>query len=241
MASRIWRAPRTSTRRTRGGDASSTGPATSTTSAPRAAARAAMAKPILPVERLPRKRTGSRSSTVGPAVTRTRLPTRSFGATAANTAATISSGSSIRPGPSSPLATRPLAGPRISTRPSLPSVSTLRFVAGCSHMRGCMAGATSTGPRATRASAATRSSARPCARRARKSAVAGTTRTTSASSAMATCISPANDGSHIPVRTGSPVMPESVAGPRKCPADAVITGRTRAPAFTRSRATCAAL
>ena len=39
-----------------------TGPATSTTSAPRRAAASAIANPILPLLRLPMKRTGSMSS-----------------------------------------------------------------------------------------------------------------------------------------------------------------------------------
>ena len=37
--------------------------------------------------------------------------------------------------------------------------------------------------------------------------------------------------------TASPQMPESVTGPTNRAALAVITGITRAPAFTRSRAT----
>src|SRR3546814_9039502 len=56
------------------GVASVTGPATSTTSAPRRAAAAATAKPILPLLRLPMKRTGSMSSKVGPALTTMRRP-----------------------------------------------------------------------------------------------------------------------------------------------------------------------
>ncbi len=47
------------------------------TSAPRDAASAATATPILPVERFPMKRTGSIGSWVGPAVTTIRTPSRS--------------------------------------------------------------------------------------------------------------------------------------------------------------------
>jgi hypothetical protein len=61
-ASCICAALRTSMRVTPAGVASAPGPATSTTSAPRSAATAAIAKPILPLLRLPRKRTGSMSS-----------------------------------------------------------------------------------------------------------------------------------------------------------------------------------
>ena len=61
-ASCISRAERTSTRATPGGVGNETGPATSTTVAPRCAAAAAIANPILPLLRLPRNRTGSMSS-----------------------------------------------------------------------------------------------------------------------------------------------------------------------------------
>ncbi len=105
----------------------------------------------------------------------------------------------------------------------------MRRVAGWSHMRGCIAGATSTGPRAPSASAVTRSSARPCARRESTSAVAGTMATRSACSAIVTCISPANEGSHMSVATASPQMPASVTGPTKRDAEAVITGSDARP------------
>ena len=105
----------------------------------------------------------------------------------------------------------------------------MRCVAGCAHMRGCIAGAASTGPFAQSASAVTTSSARPCARRASTSAVAGTIAIASARardrrgsrrrSADPTCPSP-------PLR---PRARESVSGPRKRCADAVITGKTSPP------------
>ena len=50
--------------------------AISVTSAPRRAAAAARARPMRPLERLPRKRTGSIGSRVPPAVTRTRSPSQ---------------------------------------------------------------------------------------------------------------------------------------------------------------------
>ena len=80
----------TSMRRTRGGVGKCTGPATSVTSAPRRAASAASAKPIFPDERLPRKRTGSSASKVGPAVTSTRCPARSGRPLASSSAAAAS-------------------------------------------------------------------------------------------------------------------------------------------------------
>ena len=48
------------------------------TSAPRARAASAIATPCLPLDRLPRKRTGSSGSRVPPAVTTTRRPARSL-------------------------------------------------------------------------------------------------------------------------------------------------------------------
>ena len=147
----------------------------------------------------------------------------------------------MRPMPCSPDATSPWTGPTSVTLRSAASVATFRRVAGWCHMRGCIAGAASTGARVQRAIAATRSSALPCARRARKSAVAGTMATRSARSAMRTWSSPGAAGSHMSIATGSPVMPASVTGPRNRAADAVITGSTLAPALTSKRATAAAL
>ena len=75
-----------------------------------------------------------------------RFPASGFGAvfTMASTAATISSGSAMRPGPYSPQAISPSSGPTVST-PSAASVARLRRVAGCDHIRGFIAGAMSTG------------------------------------------------------------------------------------------------
>ena len=68
----------TGTTSTKSGGSKETGPDTSVTCAPRCIATLASAYPILPVERLEIKRTGSIASTVGPAVTSTFLPSRSF-------------------------------------------------------------------------------------------------------------------------------------------------------------------
>ena len=58
-----------------------------------------------------------------------------------------------------------------------------RCTAGLAHMSGFMAGAISTGPRRTRYNVDTKSSAKPCAAFARKSAVAGAMQNSSARSA----------------------------------------------------------
>ena len=68
-AASMSRAETTSTRVTPLGVLSATGPAMSVTSWPARRAARATAKPIRPVEGLERKRTGSRYSRVGPAVT----------------------------------------------------------------------------------------------------------------------------------------------------------------------------
>ena len=77
------------------------------TDAPSATSAAASANPILPELRLPRKRTGSSASRVGPAVNNTRLPARRPPARFAPRASWISAGSSILPGPTSPQACAP--------------------------------------------------------------------------------------------------------------------------------------
>jgi hypothetical protein len=61
-AASMSRAERTSTRVTPRGVGSATGPATSVTSAPASRAARAIAKPILPLERLVMPRTGSMAS-----------------------------------------------------------------------------------------------------------------------------------------------------------------------------------
>ncbi len=101
----------TSTRRaTPTGVLSATGPATRVTSAPAAAKARARAKPIVPVERLDKNRTGSIASRVGPALSVTRTPARSFAVSTAAAASMISGGSGSRPGPWTPHASKPTPG-----------------------------------------------------------------------------------------------------------------------------------
>ena len=119
-------------------------------------------------------RTASIVSNVGPAVISTRAPRNDFGARKAMTASAISRASSMRPMPTSPHAWSPLAGPRIAT-PSRSRRSMLRRVAGLSHIWRFIAGATISGHSRARHSVESRSSARPCASLAMKSAVAGAT------------------------------------------------------------------
>ena len=149
------------------------------TSAPRRRASSASATPIRPDERLPTKRTLSSGSRVPPAVTSTRRPARQPGASSCSTRAAISSGSAIRPTPHSPSAISPSSGPTSST-PRATSVSAFARVAGCAHMRGFIAGATSTGPRWASAASVSRLSEMPCASFASVFAVQGATTSRSA-------------------------------------------------------------
>ena len=111
-----------------------------------------------------------------------RLPTSGLAAgpsSMATTAAKISSGSARRPGPNSPQAMAPSAGSTNDT-PSAFRVATLRWVAGCSHIRTFIAGAINTGLSVASRVVEARSPARPLAALAIRSAVAGATTTRSA-------------------------------------------------------------
>ncbi len=121
----------TSIRVTPAGVHCAVGPDTRVTLAPASAHACASENPILPELKLVIARTGSIASTVGPAVSSTRLPARSFGCAEATSAARISSGSSMRPSPISPQAWSPLAGPRISNAvgPELRDIALRRRVA----------------------------------------------------------------------------------------------------------------
>ena len=137
--------------------------ASSVTSAPRFRASSASATPIRPEERFPTKRTESSGSRVPPAVTSTRFPASvSDSPRSSRTRAKIASGSLIRPIPSSPSASSPVSGP-ISSTPRARSVSTFPRVAGCSHIRTFIAGATRNGPRNASASWVSTLSASPFA------------------------------------------------------------------------------
>ena len=190
------------------------------------------------------KRTGSIGSCVGPEVTTTRRPasapldsfSRVSVASTASIAATIASGSAMRPGPYSPQAIAPSSGPQNST-PSACSVATLRCVAGCSHIRRFIAGATSVRLSVASSSVVARSSARPLAMRASRLAVAGATTTRSA--ARDSSIWPISASSVSEKRcscTFSPARLAKDSGVTNSFAPAVSTGTTRAPR-SRSRRT----
>jgi len=186
-------------------------------------------------------RTGSIASKVGPAVSSRRLPASSCGWKWAIVSSTISSGSSMRPGPVSPQAWSPQAGPMTLT-PSLRKTAMLRRVAGFSHIWRFMAGATSSGQSRARTSVVSRSSARPPASLARKSAEAGATSSASASRDRSMCaMLLATRGSHWSVNTSFPESAWKVTGVTKCVAASLITTCTEAPSLISSRTSSAAL
>src|ERR1700677_2740101 len=188
-------------------------------------------------------RTGSISSRVPPAETRTRRPLRSLPVCGCEKmlviTAKISAGSGSRPGPLSFPASLPTAG-SITTAPRSRSVVTLACVAGCSHISVCIAGANTTGQVAISKVAVSRSPAIPAAARAIRSAVAGTTAIRSASWPSFTCGASAIPV-HTSVRTGSPDSPAQVASPTKRSASLVGTTLTRWPASVSRRSSSPAL
>ena len=112
--------------------------------------------------------------------------------------------------------------------PSALSVARLRCVAGCSHMRTFIAGAASTCLSAASSTAVARSSARPCAILARRSAVAGATTIKSASRDRRICpISASSLRSKRSVKTFSSVSTESESGVTNSAPPRVRIARTR--------------
>ena len=150
--------------------------ATKVTVAPRWTAMSARANPCRPEERLPIKRTGSIISCVPPALMSTLTPSRLCSMlTPVNTvraSSAIWAGSGKRPAPESVPVKRPTSG-FSTTMPRSRNKATFACVAGLFHISVCIAGAKTTGHVATNTVAARRSSARPLAIRAIKSAVAG--------------------------------------------------------------------
>jgi hypothetical protein len=151
----------------------------------------------------------------------------------------MSAGSGSRPLPVSAPVSRPTAG-SMTSAPRLRSVSTLATVAGCSHISVCMAGTKMTGPRAVSSVDVSRSSARPAAARAMRSAVAGATSTRSACRPMRTCGTSCTS-SKTSVCTGRPDNAAQVGSPTKRRADLVGTTVTPWPDSVSRRSTSAIL
>ena len=148
-------------------------PAISVTSAPCAAAAAAIAKPMRPELRLPMKRTGSMSSNVGPALISILHARRARAARASRRARRRCS--RLRAGAPRRIRRRPGcpdAGPSTRT-PRSRSIARFACVAAFAHICWFIAGASAIGAAVARQSVVSRSFARPCASRAIRSADAG--------------------------------------------------------------------
>ncbi len=194
-----------------------------------------------PDDRLVMPRTGSMASKVGPAVIKTFLPANSLGVKKAITSSSISSGSSMRPAPTSPQACSPLAGPSRCT-PSVANRAALRCVAGFSHIWRFIAGAIIKGHSRASTMVANRSSAKPCAARAMKSADAGATRIRSAWRDRSICaIAFGIRASHWSMNTGLPDSAWKVVAVTKWVAPSVIATCTSAPCLPSKRTSSAAL
>src|SRR5690606_19726478 len=109
-----------------------------------------------------------------------------------------------------------------------------------SHISVCIAGAMTTGQRAVSRVEVSRSSARPDAARASRSAVAGATTTRSAPWPSATCGTCSTSSNTWSV-AGSPDSASQVGAPTKRSAAAVGTTRTRCPCSRSSRSSSTAL
>ena len=144
-------------------------------------------------------------------------------------------GSHIRPAPISPQAWPPEAGPRMRT-PRDTTVSTFACVALLAHMIRFMAGARTTGASVARHRVVNKSSARPPARRARKSALAGAISTSWAQRASSMCPIAASAAlSQRSLRVGRPDTAWKLIGVMNFCAAAVMTTWTSAPRSIRRR------
>src|ERR1700677_62967 len=154
----------------------------------------------------------------------------------------ITAASTSLPSPTSPQAKRPLAGSR-TRAPRCTRVLRLARTAGCFHMAVFMAGASKSGfGWWTRAAVLTKSSARPVASLASRSAVAATTTKASASLARLTCPTPHSAGSaKRSSPTGRPERVFRVRGATKRPALRVMSTVNWAACLRRALTTSAAL
>ena len=147
----------------------------------------------------------------------------------------------MRPDPTQPQASSPVPGPTVCA-PRSTSVWRFFCVAGWFHMLTFIAGATSNGARQASATVVARSSAIPCASRARMSPVAGAITNSSAQSASSMC--PMVDSccrSNVSVATGCCESACRVSGVMNFCAALVMTTRTSAPALMHKRTSSAAL
>ncbi|CFP60231.1 Uncharacterised protein [Bordetella pertussis] len=118
----------------------------------------------------------------------------------------------------------------------------MRWVAGLAHISRFMAGATSKGQARARHSVESRSSARPCASLAMKSALAGAISTASAPRVRSMCaMLLSTRASQASTKTGRPDSACMVTGVMKCVAASVMTTSTTAPCSVMRRTSSAIL
>ena len=154
---------------------------------------------------------------------------------------TIASGSSMRPGPTSPHAWLPLSGPQIS-RPRAASCCRLCCVTAARYICWFIAGTTATGAAVARQAVVTRSLAIPACKRAIRSADAGASTTKSAHFASSIWpIAASAAGSSRSSNTGWPETACRLSGVIKALAAGVIITRTSAPRSRRRRTSSGAL
>ncbi len=147
----------------------------------------------------------------------------------------IASGSGRRPGPYSPHAIAPSAGSMTLT-PSSTNRWMFRSVAGWSHIRTFIAGATTTGLSVASSRVVARSSAIPAAIFASRSAVAGQTSTKSAErESWIWPISTSSLSSQSERWTGLSASVPRLIAVTKCSPPLVRTGTTSCPVFFSSR------
>ena len=176
----------------------------------------------MPEERLPIYLTGSIASRVPPAVTKTRFPSKSCSSEITDARKLrISEVSGNRPTPLSVPVRRPVAG-RITWKPRSCKSAMLATVAALFHIFGCIAGIKTLIALLARTRLVSRSSARPIAIRAIKSAVAGEIKIKSFSAASFTCLTSSTD-SQTWVVTFLPDNASQVAVPTKLRAEGVGT------------------
>ena len=208
----------------------------SVTSAPRAASSRQSRYPILPLERLPTKRTGSRSSYVGPAVT-TTLPARERPAPRQQQALgrVRRRRPARRAGPCQ--SSRTPGSPRRARRSARRAPAALPGSAAPPGARACSCSSpapAAPAPSSRGYSDDRKSSAMPCANLPMMFAVAGATSSRAMSEAIEMCsMSALAPGVHWSVITRRRVIASKVTAPTNRRADRVMMATTSCPCFCR--------
>ena len=211
------------------GLATSVGPLITVTSAPSAEAASASENPILPVDGLEIKRTGSIHSLVGPAETSIFLPFKLPEFRWVRSEWSITRLSANLPTPFVPEASDPYSG-SINPKPASLRRFTFCFSMGFSYIPVSIAAAKIVFVPASQMTVERRSSAIPLAALPIIFAVAGDTRTASAHLEISTCLTPtASLSLNILVHTGLPLKVSKINVDMNFSAESVIITCTSAP------------